>query len=184
MNLDEVARIHDISDINRLNEVLIDAGDANIEAWKDDRNPVGHDSLDNLAEHLKEAMSLLSDPVNHRALERACIKVIKIRITLRGLYKTMINVHEPKKRGPRQKKAARALVEVLVDYWTNDLRRKFSQYWHAGKDSAGKPMPVSDAARFVFHMAEVLELEPDEMIALKKATAEAVRTLRERGQKS
>ena len=180
MNLDEVARIHDISDLNRLNEVLIGAGDANIGAWKDDRNPVGHDSLDKLAEHLKEAMSLLSNPANHRALERASIKVIQIRITLRGLYKALINVHEPNKRGPRQKKAARALVQVLVDYWTNDLGRKFSQYW-AGKDSAGQPIPASDGAWFVFHMAQVLELEPDEMIALPKATAEAVSTLRKRG---
>lgn len=177
MNLDEVARIHDISDINRLNEVLIDAGDANIEAWKDDRNPVGHDSLDNLAEHLKEAMSLLSDPANHRALERACIEVIQIRITLTGLYKTMLNVHEPKKRGRRQKKAARALVRVLVDYWTKELGREFTQYW-AGKDSAGQLIPASDGARFVFHMAQVLDLEPDEMIALPTATKEAVRTLR------
>ena len=49
--------------------------------------------------------------------------------------------HEPKKRGPKQKKNARAVVREVAFYWTGDLKREFTQDWHAGQ-------PVSAAARF------------------------------------
>ena len=179
-DLDEIANENGITDLKKLNEALIRAGDAHFQAWLEDEYPVGKASQRKILAHIDKALLLLDNEDYQYRLEITGVNVIRLQKNLRNAVITIKKANQPVRPGPRQQKALRAFVDTLAAYWTDELGESFNPFW--GKNNFyNEIVPENKAARFVFDMAKVIELESAEMLSIRKATAEAVRAFRVRG---
>ena len=170
MTLEELAKKYDISDVHDLHR-LINRADEAVERWEE-AQPIGDDSLDELTCHIGRIRELLEDKQNWAALTNRGHYDGFSRADLMGaldeLELSAAMAHEPRKRGPQQKKIARAVVREIAFYWVGDLNRQFTQDWHAGE-------PVSAAARFAYDV--MMMVAPENIGELPRAMMEKVAAL-------
>lgn len=129
--------------------------------------------MDELTHHIGRIRELLEDKQNWAAL------------TTRGSYDKFLladlmgpldeldlsaeMAHKRRKRGPKQKKIARAVVREIAFYWTWHLKRPFTQDWHNGQ-------PVTPAAQFAHDV--MMMVAPKNIGELPRAMMEKVAALR------
>ena len=145
MTLEELAKKYDISDVQDLHR-LINRADEAVERWEE-AQPIGDDSLDELTCHIGRIRELLEDKQNWDALTDRGHYDKFLLVDLMGpldeLEFSAAMAHEPRKRGPKQKKIARAVVREVAFYWRGNLNRQFTQDWHNGR-------PLTPAAQFAY----------------------------------
>jgi len=144
------------------------------------------DTLHDLEKPLDLAIELLSDPLNGnrlaqywRTLSSADLSMLPEYLPdfvrqLHHIKTTALEAHKKREieRGRLPRHDLHAAIEVLLRYWEDDLKRKFTRdhKWARGcerKSIKGEPEPVTDAERFV--CAAIDYFTPTPNVELRKA---------------
>lgn len=176
----QLAAKYGIEGLAALRRAIKRADEAAAAAWEQGHYDHGADVLDRVANHVARARhTLYAEPyrdANAAAVSAAGIDGVDLENKLRETIIALRDAHSPRARGPKRKPVARAIAEVLADYWTRELGREFKQAWR-GKDANGLPVPGTDAAGFCLDVTQMIDAE--EVSGVPKAVAEVARTLRD-----